>query len=235
MKPSATVIGRLTRDVTSIFSNDDGTAKRALFTVACNSVYKRDNEKVKTVDFVPCIAWGPQADLLQKWGLKGRHVAIRGTIETFQKPADADGNYEPTKVQVRVGQIEFLGFEDNVREKFEAEKVGVVAGAAGPEALAAALLGIINGMKPKPAAVSPPKPKPATGNAALIAELLGAMNKPKEEVKPEPEPLVGKESLIEQLLAAVNAGKLEKPAEQVVEEPNEVANQELIDELASLV
>ena len=114
MKATATVIGRLTRDVTSIFANEDGSAKRALFTMACNSVYKKNDDKVKTVDFIPCIAWGPQADLLQKWGLKGRLLVIKGTIETFQKPVNDDGSYDPVKVQIRVGQIEFLGFEDNV-------------------------------------------------------------------------------------------------------------------------
>jgi single-stranded DNA-binding protein len=178
MKAKATVIGRLTRDVTSIFANDDGTAKRALFTVACNSIYKKNNEKVKTTDFIPCIAWGVHVDLLKEWGLKGRLVVIDGTIETFQKPPNADGSYDPTKTQVRVGTIEFLGFEDNVREKYDAGKTAAPvaqAGAADPQALIAALMNVL---QPKPAAQEQPKPEPQAvpGTEALAAALLGVVN-----------------------------------------------------------
>lgn len=182
MKAKAVVIGRLTRDVTSIFANDDGTAKRALFTVACNSIYKRNNEKVKTTDFIPCIAWGVHVDLLKEWGLKGRLVVIEGTIETFQKPPNDDGSYDPTKVQVRVGTIEFLGFEDNVREKYDAGKTAAPAAQAGtadPQALIAALM---NALQPKPAVQEQPKPEPQVtpqeipGTEALAAALLGVVN-----------------------------------------------------------
>jgi len=125
MKAKVHMNGRITRDVTSIFANDDGTAKRALFTVACNSTYKKGDEKVKTVDFIPCIAWGSQATLLEEWGLKGRHVAIEGTLDAYQKPVNEEtGEYEPVKIQVRVVEIEFLGFEKNVQEKFDAKKEG---------------------------------------------------------------------------------------------------------------
>lgn len=193
MKATATVVGRLTRDVTSIFSNDDGSAKRALFTVACNSVYKRNDEKVKTTDFIPCIAWGTHADLLKEWGLKGRQVLIKGTIETFQKPADNDGNYDPVKVQVRVDQLEFLGFEDNVREKYEANKAASpVAPAAGTETLLAGIAALLAGQAAPAAAPTPPPtppPQPAvaqSGTEALAALLLGAINAPKAPVAETP-------------------------------------------------
>jgi len=184
MKATCTIVGRLTRDVTSIFSNDDGTAKRALFTVACNSVYKRDDEKVKTTDFIPCIAWEPHASLLKEWGLKGRQILIKGTLETFQKPADENGEYEPTKVQVRVAQMEFLGFEDNVRDKYEAKKTAsnTAAPAAGTDAILAALSSLVRGQttatpQPAPAPTPTPQPAAAVPNAeALAAALLGVIN-----------------------------------------------------------
>jgi len=183
MKATCTIVGRLTRDVTSIFSNDDGTAKRALFTVACNSVYKRDNEKVKTTDFIPCIAWEPHASLLKEWGLKGRQILIKGTLETFQKPADENGEYEPTKVQVRVAQMEFLGFEDNVRDKYETKKAAAgTTVPTGTDAILAALTALVSGQAaatPQPAPAPTPTPQPATAvpNAeALAAALLGVIN-----------------------------------------------------------
>lgn len=172
MKAKALFTGRLTRDVISVYANTDGSAKRALFTVACNSVYKAgDGQKVKQVDFIPCIAWGVHADLLQKWGLKGRQVLIVGTIETYQKPPDADGQYEPTKVQIRISEIEFLGFEDNVRQKFEEQKkatgtqtaadvqnqtqnpaaaaAAALLAQAGPEAITQLLLGALGVAQPQ--------------------------------------------------------------------------------------
>lgn len=141
MKPKAMFTGRITRNVTSIYKNDDGSAKRALFTVACNSVYKdAAQQKVKQCDFIPCIAWGKHADLLETWGLKGRLVSIVGTIESYQKPPDGDGKYEPTKIQVRVAEIEFLAFEDNVREKMDAQKTA--SAQAGPAGTANPLAGL---------------------------------------------------------------------------------------------
>lgn len=166
MKPKAIFVGRLTRDTTSIYKNPDGSAKRALFTVACNSTYKgADNQKIKQVAFIPCIAWGSYADLLEKWGLKGRQVSIVGTIESYQKPPDNDGEYEPTKIQVRISEIEFLDFEDNVREKFEAEKkASVQVPAEGstnltPENLMKALQTLLSGAQPQQQATATTPPE----------------------------------------------------------------------------
>ena len=110
MKAKTTVVGRLTRDVTAVFSNDDGTAKRALLTVACNSYFKgADGTKKENVDYIPCVAWGDNiVGLLTAWGKKGRQVHIDGTLETYQAGPDENGKYPPTKVQVRVQSFEFL-------------------------------------------------------------------------------------------------------------------------------
>lgn len=110
MKAKVTVIGRLTKDVTAVFSNEDGSAKRALFTVACNSYFKgKDGEKKESADFIPCIVWGDNmVKLLTDWGKKGRQVHIDGTLETYQAGPDENGKYPPVKIQVRVGDFEFL-------------------------------------------------------------------------------------------------------------------------------
>lgn len=110
MKAKVTVIGRLTRDVTAVFSNDDGSAKRALLTVACNGYYNGKNgEKKESVDYIPCIVWGDKrVETLIAWGKKGRHLHIDGTLETYQAGPDEDGKYPPTKIQVRIGDYEFL-------------------------------------------------------------------------------------------------------------------------------
>jgi single-stranded DNA-binding protein len=111
MKAIVNLTGRLTRDVTNVFTNTDGTAKRCLLTIACNSYYKdQDGSKKESVDFVPCIAWGDgRVNTLSTWGKKGRHLHVVGTLETFQAgPDEKTGKYPPTKIQVRVEQFEFL-------------------------------------------------------------------------------------------------------------------------------
>lgn len=107
MKPTVDLVGRLTRKVTNVFG--EGTAKRALFTVACNSYYKgQDGAKKENVDFVPCICWAGLVDVMTLWGLKGRLIHIKGTLETFQAGPDEHGKYPTMRVQVRVDSMEFL-------------------------------------------------------------------------------------------------------------------------------
>lgn len=109
MKPTVSMVGRLTRDVTNVFSNNDGAATRALFTVACNSYYKgSDGAKKESVDFVPCICWAGLVPIMTTWGKKGRQVQIHGTLETFQAGPDGNGKYPPMKIQIRVEQLQFL-------------------------------------------------------------------------------------------------------------------------------
>lgn len=129
MKPVVHLTGHLTRDVTNIFSNTDGTAKRCLLTIACNSYYKaQDGSKKESVDFIPCIAWGDgRVDTLSTWGKKGRHLHIVGTLEAFQAAPDDNGKYPPTKVQVRVEQFEFL---DKKPENIETPAQAPAAGEA---------------------------------------------------------------------------------------------------------
>jgi single-stranded DNA-binding protein len=109
MKPEVNMVGRLTRNVSNIFKNTDGSAERALFTIACNSYYKgTDGAKKESVDFIPCICWGGLVPVMTTWGLKGRLVHIRGSLETFQAGPDENGKYPPTRIQVKVDQLQFL-------------------------------------------------------------------------------------------------------------------------------
>jgi single-stranded DNA-binding protein len=150
MKPNVNMTGRLTRDVTNIFSNQDGTAKRCLLTIACNSYYKgQDGTKKESVDFIPCIAWGEgRVNTLSVWGKKGRHMHIFGTLEAFQAGPDNNGKYPPTKIQVRIEQFEFL---DKKPEGIEAPAQAPAAGTPSgmdmvklAEMVAAKLLGATN-------------------------------------------------------------------------------------------
>lgn len=152
MKPVINMVGRLTRDVTNTFSNQDGTASRALFTVACNSYYKgSDGAKKESVDFVPCICWGGLVPVMTTWGKKGRQVQIHGTLETFQAGPDGNGKYPPMKIQVRVEQMQFLDKKpEGVETPADAAKTPAAGEASGmdmnklAELVAAKLLGPTN-------------------------------------------------------------------------------------------
>lgn len=139
MEPTVSLVGNLTREPTLI-SNDDGSAKRALFTIACNSSYKKDGEKIEDVDFIPCIAWNGLATVIKEWGLKGRKVHIRGVLKAFQKPVNEDGTYDPPKIQVKAEKIEFTGLEDSAKEKLAAKKAPTPPAPAQPALTQEALL-----------------------------------------------------------------------------------------------
>lgn len=149
MKPTVNMVGRLTRDVTNVFSNNDGSAERALFTLACNSYYKgKDGAKKESVDFVPCICWAGLVPIMTTWGKKGRQIQIHGTLETFQATPDGNGKYPPMKIQVRAEQIQFL---DKKPEDVEAPAKTPAAGTPSgvdmnklAEMVAAKLLGPTN-------------------------------------------------------------------------------------------
>ncbi len=138
MKPTVSLVGNLTADCVHIFSNEDGSARRCLFTVACNSVHGEGENRVKEVDYFQCIAWGKLVDMLKTWGLKGRKVHINGELEAFQAPINEDGTYPPSKVQIRVDRVEFCNLEDNVKallnQRAEAAKVSPTTEAPSAEA-----------------------------------------------------------------------------------------------------
>ncbi len=90
--------GRLTNDV-ELRQTNDGT----LFTYFTIAVNRQGNND--TTDFVPCIAWRNQAELLKNYLGKGSLIGIEGRIEVFT--TQQDGQYT-TRVNVNVSQIHFL-------------------------------------------------------------------------------------------------------------------------------
>jgi single-stranded DNA-binding protein len=177
MKPTVNMVGRLTRDVTNVFSNNDGNATRALFTVACNSYYKgTDGAKKESVDFVPCICWGGLVPIMTTWGLKGRQIQVHGTLETFQAAPNEDGKYPPTKIQVKVEQLQFL---DKKPEGVEAPADNKAPGTSGApemdmnklaELVAAKLLGPTNATGGAQTQTPPTDTDDASGQAEAAAD-----------------------------------------------------------------
>lgn len=71
------LIGRLTRDVEV---RNAGTTLVARYTLAVDRKFKREGEQ--TADFIPCIAFGRNAEFAEKYLTKGKKIAVVGRIQT---------------------------------------------------------------------------------------------------------------------------------------------------------
>lgn len=71
------LIGRLTREVEI---RNAGSTLVARYTLAVDRKYKREGEQ--TADFIPCIAFGRNAEFAQKYLTKGKKIAVVGRIQT---------------------------------------------------------------------------------------------------------------------------------------------------------
>lgn len=100
------LIGRLTSDP-ELKQNEKYT--QCKFTLAVNRLKEG-------ADFISCIAWNKQAELINKYLHKGNQVAIEGRIQT--------GSYEKDGVKhcttdVIVQNLNFIGSNEKVVEKEE--------------------------------------------------------------------------------------------------------------------
>ncbi|OYU81396.1 MAG: single-stranded DNA-binding protein [Flavobacterium sp. BFFFF1] len=65
--------------------------KKASLTLATNETYRNDKgEKVEETQWHRIIAWGKQADLIEKYVTKGKEIAIEGKL-TYRSYDDKNG------------------------------------------------------------------------------------------------------------------------------------------------
>lgn len=102
------LIGRLTRDA-EIKTLSTGK-KIANFTVAVDREYK-DADGNKITDFIPCLAWSPTAELIEKYFKKGDAIGIVGRLES-RDYTDKDGNHK-TFYSVNVMRVDFIQGRSN--------------------------------------------------------------------------------------------------------------------------
>jgi len=59
----------------------EGNKKNASITIATNEYYTDSKgDKVQTSAYHKCIAWGPTADIIEKYIQKGKEIAIEGKL-----------------------------------------------------------------------------------------------------------------------------------------------------------
>ena len=97
----AIIMGRLTKDID--IRNADTDKKVARGTLAVNRNYKKEGED-QAADFINLVAFGKQADFLEKFGKKGIKFIVTGRIQSGSYDKDGTKIYT---TDVVVEQIEF--------------------------------------------------------------------------------------------------------------------------------
>lgn len=110
-----TLIGRTTKDVETRYTQDQMAI--AKFTLAVD----RQSKGEKKADFIGCIAFGKQAELCEKYLVKGKKTAVEGRIQTGSYTKD-DGSKVYT-TDVIVNRVEFLEWGEKT-EKAESDPLG---------------------------------------------------------------------------------------------------------------
>ena len=72
------IMGRLTRDPDVRYTSDQKAVSR--FSLAVGRRYKRDGEQL--TDFIPCVAFGKTAEIMEKYVHKGTKLLVEGRWQT---------------------------------------------------------------------------------------------------------------------------------------------------------
>ncbi len=88
--------------------NFEGGRKLANFTMATNEFYKNDKgEKVEETQWHRLAAWGKTADIIEKYVMKGKEIAIEGKL-THRSYDDKNGEKRYI-TEVLVNEVLLLG------------------------------------------------------------------------------------------------------------------------------
>ncbi len=77
----AILIGRLTRDPEVRYSQGENSTAIARFTLAVDRRFKRAGE-TQDADFIGCVAFGKQAEFVEKYFRQGMKMVLSGRIQT---------------------------------------------------------------------------------------------------------------------------------------------------------
>ena len=90
MKNKVQLIGNVGQDPE--IKNLEGGKKVAHMTIATNEIYYNDKgDKVEQTEWHRVTAWGKTAEIIEKYVMKGKEIAIEGKL-THRSYDDKDGN-----------------------------------------------------------------------------------------------------------------------------------------------
>lgn len=109
------LIGNITKDPFVKTTSAGPDKKIATFTVATNRYYKSPNgDALSEAEYTNCVAWGPLADQVEKFLVKGKLVYIEGRLKT--RIIDKEDGTKLHKTEVVVGQLIFLSKREDFAE-----------------------------------------------------------------------------------------------------------------------
>ena len=76
------LMGRLTRDPDVRYSNGENVTAVARFTLAVDRRFARRDGDQQTADFIGCVAFGRNAEFIEKYFRQGMRVSVSGRIQT---------------------------------------------------------------------------------------------------------------------------------------------------------
>lgn len=112
----AVLVGRITKDTEIKLTSNQ--SKLCMFTIAVDRRFK-DKDGNKQADFINCLAWGKNAEFINKYFHKGSRIGIVGSIQT-RSYADKDGKTVYV-TEIVVDEAEFVESASNGEAKTEAK------------------------------------------------------------------------------------------------------------------
>ena len=104
------LMGRLTRDPEIRYSQGENSLAIARYTLAVDRRFKRDGEP--TADFINCVAFGRQAEHVERYYRQGLKVVVSGRIQTGSYT-----NKEGIKVYTTEVVVEEQEFAESMAER----------------------------------------------------------------------------------------------------------------------
>lgn len=101
------ISGRLTRDADIKYSQGANATAVARFTLAVDRRFKREGEE-QTADFIPCVAFGKTAEVVEKYCKQGTKLIIEGRWQTGSYT-----NKDNVKVYTNDCMVENLEFAES--------------------------------------------------------------------------------------------------------------------------
>mgnify|MGYP003328948793 CR=1 FL=1 len=122
------LVGRLARDPEVRYSQNDSSMAIARFTIAVDRRRASNAQDGSNADFISCVAFGKQAEFIEKYFTKGNRIGVCGHIQT--------GSYT-NKDGVRVNTTDIVVEEIDFIET-RAESGAISNGFSNPAAVDAA-------------------------------------------------------------------------------------------------
>ena len=119
------ISGRLTRD-SELRYTPSGTAVTDVI-IASNRVWSKDSDKQEETTFVDITIWGRQAESLQEYLVKGRHIMVVGRLKLNKwETEEGDKRSKLTMVAEKIN-LTPGGPRVNTQPSVPKEKAGVTA------------------------------------------------------------------------------------------------------------